>query len=80
MRAAHVLATAALDPAWPAGGVPLSSFDCDEVAPVIASDGAGGAIVVWQQCFDIFAQHVLASGQLDFAYPARRSRTCARSR
>ena len=77
MRAAHVLGTAAVDPTWPAGSVPLSASDCEEVAPVVASDGAGGAIVVWQQCFDIFAQHVLASGKLDNAYPENGRDVCA---
>src|SRR5262249_59710137 len=71
MRAAHVLGTAALDPAWPNDGVPLSgSPDCEEFNHITVSDGAGGAIVAWQRCFDIFAQHVLASGRLDAAYPA----------
>src|SRR5262245_13315818 len=70
MRAAHVLGTAALDPAWPTDGVPLSAADCEESNQIVVSDGAGGAVVAWQRCFDIFAQHVLASGRLDAAYPA----------
>src|SRR5262245_30906729 len=78
MLAAHVLGTAALDPAWPAFGVPLSvSPDCEENTQVIVSDGAGGAIVAWQRCSDIFAQHVLASGRLDAAYPPAGRPVCA---
>jgi FlgD Ig-like domain len=68
-RANHLLTTGALDPAWPANGVTLSISNLDEVGQVIASDGAGGAIVAWDREFDIFAQHVLASGALDPAYP-----------
>src|SRR5262249_25831620 len=71
MRAAHLLATGIPDPAWPVGSVPPSFSDhCEENTQVIASDGAGGAIVAWQRCVDIFAQHVLASGVLDPTYPA----------
>ncbi len=44
--------------------------------PVIVSDGVGGAIVAWQDGrsqtsgVDIYAQHVLASGAVDLAWPA----------
>jgi len=77
MRAAHVLANSTRDPAWPAGGVPLSFSDCEENNQVMVSDGAGGAIVAWQRCFDIFAQHVLASGALDPEYPASGRAVCS---
>jgi len=43
----------------------------------MAPDGAGGAIVAWQRCSDIFAQRVLASGALDSAYPASGRAICA---
>lgn len=77
MRAQHVLATGALDGAWPAGGKALSFASSEETNQVMASDGAGGAIVAWQRSFDIFAQHVLASGALDLAYPASGRAVCA---
>jgi len=70
MIAQHLLSTSALDGAWPAGGKALSFANAEETNQVMASDGAGGAIVAWQRSFDIFAQHVLASGALDAAYPA----------
>ena len=42
---------------------------------VIVPDGAGGAIVTWQDgATDIFAQHVLASGVLDPAFLAAGNR------
>ena len=74
MRAQHVLASGILDPAWPATGTSLSFAPAEETSQVMASDGASGAIVAWQQSgeessFDVFAQHVLASGALDPAYP-----------
>jgi len=70
IRTQHVLGSGLLDAGWPAGGVALSVSDCEETNQVMASDGAGGAIVAWQRCSDIFAQHVLLSGALDSAYPA----------
>ena len=70
IRARHLLASGALDPTWPVGGARLGIAGSEETFQVMASDGAGGAIVAWQQNSDIFAQHVLASGALDSAYPA----------
>ena len=70
-RAHHLLASGLLDASWPATGVALSFDGSEQINQVMASDGSGGAIVAWQQGgFDIFAQHVLASGALDSAYPA----------
>lgn len=69
MLAQHLLGTSALDAAWPVGGKHLSFANSEETSQVMASDGAGGAIVAWQRSFDIFAQHVLVSGALDATYP-----------
>jgi hypothetical protein len=41
--------------------------------PVIVADGSGGAILAWEDNrsgnYDIYAQHVLASGEPDAAWP-----------
>jgi hypothetical protein len=70
----HVLASGDVDPAWPADGRALCAADSTQKAPLIVADGAGGAIVAWEDGrnadFDIFAQHVLASGDVDAAWPA----------
>ena len=76
MRARHLLPSGAVDGAWPAGGAALSFASSEETSQVMASDGAGGAIVAWQRDFDIFAQHVLASGALDPTYPASGRPVC----
>jgi hypothetical protein len=75
--AQHVRATGDVDPAWPIDGRALFVDPLVAAsAPVIAPDGAGGAIVAWHDArnqasaFDIYAQHVLASGALDPAWPA----------
>ena len=70
MYAQHVIATGVVDPAWPAGGRALSLSDRDGTFADIASDGAGGAIVAWDENDDVMVQHVLRSGALDPDYPA----------
>ncbi len=51
---------------WTANGVGLCVLAGDQLNPAIASDGAGGAIVAWQDnrsaSPDIYAQRVTASG------------------
>jgi FlgD Ig-like domain len=74
--AQHVLATGLVDPAWPSNGLAVSAGTAREEFPSIVSDGAGGAIVAWDDNragavgFDVFAARVLASGVLDRAWPA----------
>lgn len=87
--ARRVLASGELDPAWPIDGralladsTALADASGGQAFPVIAPDGAGGAIVAWQDDrssdngLDIFAQHVLASGVVDPAWPANGRALC----
>jgi hypothetical protein len=71
--AQHVLATGALDPAWPDTGAVLCQAPGDQTSPRMVSDGAGGAIVAWHDLVDIeadlYAQHVTSSGAVDPAWP-----------
>jgi hypothetical protein len=73
LYAQHVLASGAVDPAWPADGQALCTAAGNQNVPMIVSDGAGGAIVTWHDTrngtYDIYAQHVLASGTVDGAWP-----------
>jgi hypothetical protein len=52
---------------WLADGVPLCTAPNDQTGPTSVADGAGGMIVAWHDYrsghFDIYAQHVLASGE-----------------
>jgi hypothetical protein len=74
--AQHVLASGAIDPLWPADGVALCDAPAPQSFPRIASDGAGGAIVTWNDfrpsatSIDIYVQHVLSTGVVDPAWPA----------
>ena len=72
--AQHVLASGAVDPAWPADGRALCTAANSQYSPAIIVDGAGGAIVTWYDyrggiTYDIYAQHVLASGAVDPVWP-----------
>ena len=71
--AQHVLAGGGVDPAWPADGRAICTASALRQDPVIASDGAGGAIVAWTDhrgtTSDIYAQRVLSSGSVDPAWP-----------
>ena len=73
--AQHVLASGDVDPNWKSDGTPVLAFTGLQNSLVIASDGAGGAILAWKDARpgstdgDIFAQHVLASGQVDLRWP-----------
>ena len=80
--AQHVLKCGLADPAWPAGGVAVAAAPEPELYPVLASDGSGGALVVWTRgpfgapVDDIFAQHVLSSGMVDPTWPANGIGVC----
>ena len=73
--AQHILASGAVDPAWPADGRALCTSVNNQYSPTIVADGAGGAIVTWYDYrsgtySDIYAQHILASGADEPAWPA----------
>lgn len=72
--AQHVLASGSVDPAWPVNGRAVCAAANAQYGPVIVSDGAGGALVAWYDyrnagSADVYAQHVLASGVVDPAWP-----------
>src|SRR5262249_33904396 len=63
----------AASPAWPQFGPAISTASSSQEHPAITTDGAGGAIVTWQDLrfprVNIFARHVLGSGDLDPVWP-----------
>jgi hypothetical protein len=73
----HVLASGAIDPAWPANGRAMIVDSYDQASTAMVADGAGGAILSWDDQRgsaggggrNIFAQHVLSTGALDAAWP-----------
>src|SRR5512142_2601414 len=60
--------------AWPQQGRAISSAAKGQQHSNAATDGAGGAIIVWQDLrfprVNVFAQHVLAGGEVDPAWPS----------
>lgn len=70
--AQHVTASGEVDPAWPASGRALCTAANHQRGASIVSDGAGGAIVTWEDFRSgdhIYAQHVLANGTIDPGWP-----------
>ena len=62
-------------PQWTADGVALCTAAHDQLSPTIASDGAGGAIVTWNDYrsgtnYDIYAQRIDSFGYLGNPEPA----------
>jgi len=78
--AQHVRADGTVDPAWPADGRALCTATGDQSVLSLAADGAGGAIVTWEDsragATDLFAQRLLASGAVDPAWPANGRAVC----
>ena len=66
---------------WTVNGVALSASGNDQQYPAIASDGAGGAIVAWEESGTVGPsarlQHVLANGTLDSRWPPDGRTPCA---
>lgn len=78
----HILASGVLDPSptWTAGGRWVSGAPSNQEFPDAIEDGAGGALICWTDlrgsAADIYAQHVLASGAIDPAWPANGRAIC----
>jgi hypothetical protein len=73
--AQHLFSGGTVDPVWPANGVPVCVFAGDQRAPVITTDGAGGAIIAWSDPrltpnpnYAVYAQRVLNLGAVDPAW------------
>lgn len=66
--------TGAIGPGWPANGLLICATSGDKVFPRAISDGAGGAILVWQDLrngsdYDLFAQRVTTIGTFVAGWP-----------
>ena len=63
----RILASGALDPAWPSTDLPIAVGPFNQYDFSVAADGAGGMFVVWQDDrsavdLDIYAQRMSAAG------------------
>src|SRR6185369_15714543 len=83
--AQHVLASGVVDPRWPVNGLAVGAAAGTQELPVISADGAGGAVIAWQDQrglpsgFNVFAQHVLNSGVVDPRWPVNGLGVCTAS-
>jgi hypothetical protein len=70
----HQTRTGANSPGWPVNGLAVCNATDDQTSPVMAADNAGGVIVAWQDHragnWDIYAQHVTATGTVVSGWPA----------
>jgi len=67
--AQRVTAEGTIAPGWPAQGFPVCAAPSFQLNPKLATDGAGGAYVTWEdtrsgQTPDVYAQHVTALGTI----------------
>jgi hypothetical protein len=69
----HLLANGTRDASWPAGGLAVCMASGEQAVPQVVSDGAHGAVLVWQDKrsgnYDLYAHHILASGAVDPSWP-----------
>src|SRR5262245_2932039 len=60
--------------AWATDGNPVCTFTGNQSYPIVASDGAGGLFVVWQDArsgtLDLYAQRITSAGALAVGWPA----------
>ncbi|MBK7366572.1 MAG: hypothetical protein IPJ04_01365 [Candidatus Eisenbacteria bacterium] len=80
--AQRVSGAGVVDPAWPLDGRALCTADGDQFGGLLVADGAGGAIVTWEDMrnavhSDIYAQRVSGAGVVDPAWPAQGRALCA---
>ena len=79
--AQRVRSTGVVDPGWPADGRLLCGLASDQLSPTLAGDGAGGAIVAWEDYrageADIYAVRVLSSGAVAPTWTANGVALCS---
>jgi hypothetical protein len=83
--AQHILIPEGVDPDWPQNGKSISNWGFNQTDARIVSDGFGGAIITWNDertastQTDIYAHHLLNSGELDPDWPANGKAICTES-
>src|ERR1051325_3841218 len=70
--ASRLLSNGTLATGWSANGNVVCSTPDDQSRPVLTKDGAGGAIVAWQdgRGVDVYAQHIRSDGTVAPQWPA----------
>lgn len=72
VRAQHVSGSGVIAPGWAGGGVALTATRAQQFLPRVAADGAGGALIAWQDAdcgaMEILASRVAADGSVPGAH------------
>jgi len=73
--AQHILGNATFAPGWPVDGLAVCAAPNTQERPSVASDGAGGVLVAWQDGRsgadeDIYAQHLIGNGAIASGWAA----------
>jgi len=72
--ATHILKGGSPAPGWPANGVAICTATSTQYGQALATDGAGGFFVTWQDArsvtsWDIYAQHITSAGTVAAGWP-----------
>ena len=77
VMAQRVTAAGAVHGSWPAGGLQVSSGTELQTTPQLLADGAGGALVLWEEqtvfptfSFNAYVQRLTATGAISSGWPA----------
>lgn len=69
----HLLADGRRNPVWPEDGLPVCSADFPQLSPALAADGAGGAIVAWEDrrggAAAIYVQRFASDATVEIGWP-----------
>lgn len=82
LYAAHVQMDGTVDSAWPSGGRLISDAANHQQSPVMVTDAAGGAFVLWRDFRatisfnDLYAHHIQSGGGLDPGWPTNGLALC----
>jgi len=83
--AQRILGSGAIAPGWPTDGRALCTAAQDQLAPVLAPDGAGGAFVAWEDYRagggdpNIYVQRITAAGAIAAGWPANGVGLCTQT-
>jgi hypothetical protein len=68
-------------PGWPEGGLAVCTEAAEQSEPRVATDGSGGAYIVWQDrrsgVLEVYGQHLAGDGQPFIGWPENGRRFCA---
>jgi hypothetical protein len=71
LRAKHLLATGAIDPAWPASGAAVCDVAIARSEVLAVPDRLGGAYLSWKEGNGLYVTRLDASGAVATGWPAR---------